>query len=132
MVIDDSPTVRKIIEVCLRREGYEVKTFPDGIVAISWLNRLQTPPPGLIFVDLRLPKLDGIEVIQHLKAKPAFEQTTFIMISCRDGILDRIKGRLAGAKVYLTKPVKTHELISVAQIYLGEPIAGQPERKAPT
>jgi len=64
MVIDDSPTVRKIIETCLRREGYEVKCFADGIQAMQWLLKPEARIPDLVFVDLCLPKLDGYEVIK--------------------------------------------------------------------
>src|ERR1700726_1461939 len=106
IVIDDSPTVCKIIEFCLCREGYEVKSFSDGIQAIRWLTSPQARIPALVFIDRGLPKLDGIDVMRGLKARPVFEQTIFVMISGRDGLLDRIKGRLAGANIYLTKPLR--------------------------
>ena len=119
MVIDDSPIICKILETCLHRAGYEVKSFEDGVQALCWLNTAEARIPDLIFVDLGLPKLDGYEVIRLLKAKPACAQTTLVILSRRDGILDRLKGRLAGAHAYLTKPFKTQEILAVVQTHPG-------------
>jgi|SRR5579859_7539812 len=121
LVIDDSITVCKIIEVCLRREGYEVKSFPDGIQAMQWFQSEEARIPSLIFVDIGLPKLDGYSVIRQFRAEPAFNQTIFVIISRRDGRLDKLKGRLVGAHTYVTKPFKTAELIAIVQGYLGIP-----------
>jgi twitching motility two-component system response regulator PilG len=119
LVIDDSPTIRKIIEVCLHRAGYPVTSFPGGVEAIRWLTSAEADIPGLVFVDLCLPKMNGYDVIRRLRTNPAFAQTIFVMISCCDGVLDRLKGRLAGAKDYLVKPLKTAELVAVTQAALG-------------
>jgi DNA-binding response OmpR family regulator len=126
MVIDDSPTVCKILETCLHRAGYEVKSFPDGVEALRWLNTSEVRLPDLIFIDLGLPKLDGYAVIRLLKAKPALEHTTLVILSRRDGILDRLKGRLSGAHAYLTKPFKTQQILAVVQAHLGTVVVGQP------
>lgn len=131
LIIDDSPTVRKIIEVCLHRAGYQVKSFPDGIETFRWLNTAEARIPDLVFVDLCLPTMDGYDIIQRLKAKPAFAHTVFVMISQRDGVLDRLKGRLAGDKDYLVKPLKTAELVTVAQL-LSEPLNTQAPLKEGT
>ena len=112
MVIDDSLVVRTILNTCLRRAGYEVKCFEDGLQALGWLNTSEARIPDLVIVDLGLPRLDGYEVIKLLKARPAFEDTMLVILSARDGILDRIKGRLIGAHVYLTKPFKMHEILA--------------------
>src|SRR5260221_5061694 len=95
MVIDDSPTIRKILETCLHRAGYEVKSFQDGVEALRWCGTPVARIPALVLVDVGLPKLDGYDVIRHLKAKPALAQTVFGIISRRDGVFDRLKGRLA-------------------------------------
>jgi twitching motility two-component system response regulator PilG len=118
MAIDDSVVIRKILETCLHRAGYEIKSFADGVEALRWLATPEGHIPALILVDLSLPKLDGYEIIRHLKARPGFEQTVFVIISQRDGVLDRLKGRLAGAHAYLTKPFKTVELLTVIQAHL--------------
>ncbi len=122
MVIDDSPTVRKIIETCLRREDFAVRGFTDGVEAMRWItNDPEARVPDLVLLDIGLPKMDGYEVARRLKAKPAFSNTIIIMLSKRDGVIDRLKGRLAGAKDYITKPFKTQELIAVIQEQLNVP-----------
>ena len=121
LVIDDSITVCKIIETCLRREGYEVKCFLDGVLAMQWFHSREARVPGLMFVDLCLPKLDGYRVIQYFRAQAALQQTFFVIITRRNGIVDRLKGRLVGAHTYLTKPLKTAVLLSVVQSCLGVP-----------
>ncbi len=103
-VIDDSLTVRKILETCLKREGFEVKAFSDGVEALSELNEQDVRIPDLIFVDIGLPKMDGYEVMRHLTARAALSETVLVVISKHDGILDLLKGRLAGAAAYITKP----------------------------
>src|SRR5713226_6696853 len=124
MVIDDALVVRTILDTCLHRAGYEVKSFEDGVQALLWLNTAQARPPDLIFVDLGLPKLDGYEVIRLLKAKTALEHTILVILSRRDGVLDRLKGRLVGAHAYLTKPFTTHTILMVVQTYLEAAVEG--------
>ena len=119
MVIDDSLVVRTILATCLRRAGYEVKCFEDGLQALGWLNTTEARIPDLIFVDLGLPRLDGYEIIKLLKARPTLEDTVLVILSARDGILDRVKGRLVGAHAYLTKPFRTQTILEVMQMHLG-------------
>jgi twitching motility two-component system response regulator PilG len=119
MVIDDALVVRTILDTCLRRAGYEVECFEDGVQALAWLNTAQARPPDLIFVDLGLPKLDGYEVIRLLKSRPELEHTILVILSRRDGVLDHLKGRLIGAHAYLTKPFKTQQILAVVQAHLG-------------
>ena len=118
MVIDDALVVRAILNICLRRAGYEAKCFEDGLQALGWLNTSEARIPDLIFVDLGLPRLDGYQVIRLLKARSALEDTVLVILSGRDGILDRIKGRLVGAHAYLTKPFKTQEILATVQAKL--------------
>ncbi len=120
MVIDDSPTVRKIIEVSLRREGFDVVSYPDGVEALraittGQLNRL----PDLLFLDIELPRMNGFEVARHLRSQSRWDQTAIVMISRRDGIIDRVKARLAGTQAYLTKPFTTQMVINVVATTLG-------------
>ena len=122
LVIDDSATVRKIVETCVSREGFDVESFQDGVEAIRWLVLPQARIPDLVILDIGLPKMDGYEVARRLKTKPQFSNTVIVMLSRRDGVIDKLKGRLAGAKDYLTKPFKTQELISVIESHLGQPI----------
>ena len=119
MVIDDSLVVRTILDTCLRRSGYEVKCFEDGLQALGRLNTREARIPDLILIDLGLPRLDGYEIIRLLKARPALENTVLVILSARDGILDRVKGRLVGAHAYLTKPFRTQTILEVVRMYLG-------------
>jgi DNA-binding response OmpR family regulator len=124
LVIDDSITVCKIIETCLHREGYEVKYFLDGVLAMQWFHSREARIPRLILVDLCLPKIDGYRVIQYFRAQTALQQTIFVIITRRNGVIDKLKGRLVGAHAYLTKPLKTAVLLTVVQSCLGLPGPG--------
>jgi twitching motility two-component system response regulator PilG len=142
-VIDDSSTVRAIVEISLNRAGYTVWSFSDGVEALRALSALtradvfqhqsQRKPsgvPDLVFVDLSLPKMDGYEVIQQMKQKPLCTHTTFVVLSRRDGQLDKLKGHLAGARDYITKPFKAQYLIETACRLTGtiQPVAREKKR----
>ena len=119
VIVDDSETVRKILEVCLHRADYEnVRSFPDGTEMLRWLSSPQASIPALVVIDLMLPKIDGYTLIRTLKAKPAFAQTIFVILTGRSGMLDKLKGRLSGAQVYLTKPFRTDDILAVVHTYL--------------
>ena len=120
LVIDDSPTVRKIIETTLQREGYTVMSFSDGIAAMHWLAQPNAPTPDLITLDIILPNIDGFEVARRLKANTRFKDTVIVMVSRRDTIIDHLQGRLAGAaKDRLSKPFKTQDLLAIVKKYIG-------------
>ena len=119
MIIDDSLTVRKIIETSLKREGIPSVSYEDGVEALRALNEHRCRVPDLVILDINLPKMDGYEVARYLKTKQQFSSTVIVMLSKRDGVIDRLKGRLAGAKDYITKPFKTQEVMSVVHSYLG-------------
>ncbi len=122
IVIDDSPTVCKIVETCLGREGFEVKSFPDGVEAIRWLAGPERCIPALVILDINLPKMDGYEVARRFKTNPWLKETVVVMLTRRDGVIDRLKSRLVGAKEYLVKPFKTQEILAVVESYLGVPL----------
>ena len=132
-LIDDSETVRKILEVCLHRAGYEhVYLFPDGLAFLRWLMTPEAHIPALLIVDLNLPQMDGYSLIRHLKAEPAFAQTIFVILTGRDGMLDKLKGRLSGAHVYLTKPFRTQDILATLRTTLGPLPAQEMAEIAPT
>ncbi len=124
MIIDDSLTVRKIMETSLRREGFASVSYSDGIEALRALNEKRHPIPDLVILDIGLPKMDGYEVARHLKTKQQFGNTTIVMLSKRDGVIDRLKGRLAGAKDYVTKPFRTQDVMSIIHAHLSTPTIG--------
>lgn len=115
MIIDDSPVVRKIVETTMRRAGISCACFENGLEALQALKHCkgEEETPDLIFLDIGLPKIDGYDVLRLLKANPRFDRTPVFILSAHDGVLDRVKGRLAGARGHINKPFKVHELISV-------------------
>jgi twitching motility two-component system response regulator PilG len=118
MIIDDSPTVRKIVEVSLKREGIASISYANGIEAIHALSLQEHVVPDLVFLDIALPRMDGYKIAQYLKSHPQYDNTVIIMLSGHNGILDRLKGRLSGARDYLTKPFKTQDILSIVHQYL--------------
>ncbi len=133
MVIDASPTTRKIIEVCLRREGLEVVSYPDGIKALRAIaDRYLDRIPDLVIVDLDLPKMSGFEIARYLRSKPQWGRTFIVILSRHDGILVRLKARLAGAQAYLTKPFTTQMIVGVVKTRLGLPQPSSLTTTSPT
>jgi len=119
MIIDDSPTVRKIVEVSLKREGIHVVAFSDGIEALRAVtNRQIDRVPDLIILDIDLPKMNGYEIARYLRSKNQWSQTTIVFLSRHSGVVDRLKARLSGAQAYLTKPFTTQTLTEVVYSHL--------------
>jgi twitching motility two-component system response regulator PilG len=91
MVIDDSPTVRKILEVCLRRVQLDVVSYADGIEALRAVTERQIERlPDLVILDIDLPKLNGYEIARYLRTKPQWSRTAIVILSRNDGIIDRL------------------------------------------
>lgn len=121
VIIDDSITVRKIVEISLSREGFEVVGFADGVEALLWLTGPQGRLPGLILLDITMPGMNGYEVARYLKARPHVGNTAIVMLTRRDGMVDRLKSRLVGAVDHLSKPFQTQQLLKVVISHLGNP-----------
>ncbi len=119
IVVDDSPTVRAILALGLLREGFEVETFEDGISFFRWLALHKASCPDLVILDVMLPKLDGYTIAQRLKANPLFKETVVLFLSSKDGVFDRLRGRLVGASGYLTKPFRMQDVITMISGALG-------------
>ena len=118
MVIDDSVTVRTVVDASLRRAGYRVSTYCDGLAAMGALARGEVEVPDLVLVDLDLPRMDGYEVTRILRAKPEFASTHFIMLTCYDGAWNRLRAKLAGATEFIVKPFRMAYLVGVVRRYL--------------
>ena len=119
LVIDDSNTIRRSAEIFLRQAGYEVILAEDGFDALS---KISDYHPQIIFVDIMMPRLDGYQTCALIKQNPAFKATPVIMLSSKDGVFDRARGRLAGSDRYLTKPFTKEGLIQAVTDY-AEPVA---------
>jgi len=108
MVIDDSNTIRKSTEAILSREGYEVLTAADGFEAMSMITDNR---PDIIFVDIMMPRLDGYQTCSLIKNNRYFRDTPVVMLSSKDGLFDRARGRIAGSDQHINKPFSREELI---------------------
>jgi twitching motility two-component system response regulator PilG len=113
MLIDDSAPVRKIIEVSLGRVGISTITFPDGLSAMQALAKNDVGVPHLLLLDIGLPKMDGYEVAQILRSNRAFEHTIILMLTGREGVIDRLRSRMVGARGYITKPFKVSDVVRI-------------------
>jgi twitching motility two-component system response regulator PilG len=114
MIVDDSPTIRKILGLTLERAGYTVVAECDGQSA---LDRLQEVVPQLILLDISMPKLDGYEVCKRIKLDPRIADVPVIMLSGKGAFFDKVKGHMAGATEYLTKPFETPAVLAVVTGY---------------
>ena len=108
LVIDDSNTIRRSAEIFLKQGGYEVLLAEDGFDALA---KFADHQPSIVFVDIMMPRLDGYQTCALIKQNPTFKTTPVIMLSSKDGIFDRARGKLAGSDQYLTKPFTKEALV---------------------
>lgn len=124
--IDDSPTVCKAVELMLDRNGYDISTIENPLTALSLVFQLK---PDLILCDIAMPELDGYEICAMLRQSTTFRQTPIIMLTGKDGFIDRVRARMVGSTDYLTKPFGEHEILMLLEKYIG---VGQPEHLTTT
>ncbi len=108
LVIDDSKTIRKSAENLLTKEGFDVITATDGFDALA---KIADARPGIIFVDIMMPRLDGYQTCALIKNNSEFKTTPVVMLSSKDGLFDKAKGRIVGSDQYITKPFSRDELL---------------------
>ena len=112
LVIDDSNTIRRSAEIFLKQGGYEVVLAEDGFDALSKVN---DHVPDVIFCDILMPRLDGYQTSAIIKRNPKFTGTPVIMLSSKDGVFDKARGRMVGSQDYLTKPFTKEQLLRAVQ-----------------
>jgi twitching motility two-component system response regulator PilG len=117
MVIDDSKTIRRTAETLLKREGYEVVTATDGYESLS---KIADERPDIIFIDIMMPRLDGYQTCALIKNNREFRNTPVIMLSSKDGLFDKARGRIVGSEQYLTKPFTKDDLLGAIRRYVGD------------
>ena len=115
MVIDDSKTIRRTAETLLKKEGCEVFTATDGFEALA---KIADNQPQIIFVDIMMPRLDGYQTCALIKSNRAFKSIPVIMLSSKDGLFDKAKGRIVGSDQFLTKPFSRDELLSAIKAHV--------------
>ena len=115
MIIDDSRTIRRTAETLLVREGCEVVTATDGFEALS---KIADHNPQIIFVDIMMPRVDGYQTCALIKNNATFKSVPVIMLSSKDGLFDKARGRIVGSEQYLTKPFTREELLGAIRTYV--------------
>jgi len=115
MVIDDSNTIRRSAEIFLAQAGYQVLLAEDGFDALA---KIADHHPDLIFVDIMMPRLDGYQTCALIKKNPKFAATPVIMLSSKDGLFDRARGRMVGSDEYLTKPFTKDSLLKAVSEHI--------------
>lgn len=122
MVIDDSKTIRRTAETLLEKAGCKVVTATDGFDALA---KIADTRPDLIFVDIMMPRLDGYQTCALIKNNSEFKSTPVLMLSSKDGLFDKAKGRIVGSDQYLTKPFSKNELLAAIEqhTHISAPVA---------
>ena len=112
LVIDDSNTIRRSAEIFLKQGGHEVVLAEDGFDALAKLSDYQ---PDLVFCDILMPRLDGYQTCAIIKRNPQFASVPVIMLSSKDGLFDKARGRMVGSQDYLTKPFTKDQLLQAVE-----------------
>lgn len=115
MVIDDSKTIRRTAETLLQKAGCEVITAVDGFDALA---KIADAKPDIVFIDIMMPRLDGYQTCALIKNNSEFKSTPVVMLSSKDGLFDKAKGRIVGSDQYLTKPFSKSELIGAIEAHV--------------
>ena len=114
LVIDDSNTIRRSAEIFLRQGGHEVLLAEDGFDALAKVN---DHDPELIFCDILMPRLDGYQTCAIIKRNPRYAHVPVIMLSSKDGLFDKARGRMVGSQDYLTKPFTKEQLLRAVESF---------------
>lgn len=117
LVVDDSNTIRRSAEIFLKQGGHDVLLAEDGFDALAKVNDYQ---PQLIFCDILMPRLDGYQTCAIIKRNAKFSSVPVIMLSSKDGVFDKARGRMVGAQDYLTKPFTKDQLLQAVQQFGAE------------
>ena len=115
LIVDDSGTIRKTAEAILAKDGYTVASADDGFKALS---KVMSFEPDIIFLDIMMPRLDGYQVCSVIKSNPKFVKTPVLMLSSKDSVFDKARGRIAGSEYFMTKPFSRDELLGAIQTHV--------------
>ena len=115
LVVDDSPTVRKIAQMMLQREHIRAITASDGLSALT---SVADEMPAMILLDIQLPRMDGYRICWIIRKNLRFRQIPIVMLSGKDGVFDQMRGHLAGSTDFLMKPFHSHQLVETVKKYL--------------
>lgn len=118
LVVDDSNTIRRSAEIFLKQGGHEVLLADDGFDALSKIHDHQ---PDLVFCDILMPRLDGYQTCTIIKRNARFANTPVVMLSSRDSVFDKARGRMVGSQEYLTKPFTKDQLLQAVERFVAHP-----------
>ena len=113
MIVDDSTTMRKLVGITMQKSGYRVIEAQDGCEALEVLG--SADGPDLVVLDVTMPGMDGYSVCRAIRKNPATAETPVVMLTARDGFLDRVRSRMAGTDAYLTKPFQPSALVRLVR-----------------
>jgi DNA-binding response OmpR family regulator len=116
LIVDDEPYIVIPVEFLMRREGYEVAVARDGEAG---LDAIRADPPDLVILDVMMPKLNGFEVCEAVRADPALASVRILMLTAKGREAEKKKGLELGADAYIPKPFSTHELVETVRSLLG-------------
>jgi twitching motility two-component system response regulator PilG len=119
MIIDDSNTIRRSAEIFLKQSGCTVVLAEDGFDALA---KVADTQPDVVFCDILMPRLDGYQTCAMIKKSPRFKDTPVVMLSSKDGLFDRARGRMVGSDQYLTKPFTKDSLLKTVSEYARKPV----------
>ena len=117
LIIDDSNTIRRSAEIFLKQGGHEVMLAEDGFDALAKISDFH---PDLIFCDILMPRLDGYQTCAIIKRNEKFSTTPVIMLSSKDGVFDKARGRMVGSQEYLTTPFTKDQLLQTVRDFTGQ------------
>ena len=119
LIVDDEPNIVLALELLMKREGYEIRTVGDGEAAVEAAKQFR---PDLILLDVMMPRMDGYEVCQRLRADPALKDVAIVMLTAKGREVEREKGMALGADLYITKPFSTRDVVSkVREVLASKP-----------
>lgn len=121
MVVDDSATIRRTAQTLLTKEGYAVVTAEDGFDALA---KIVDHTPDLVLLDIMMPRLDGYQTCAVVKSNAAFQHIPVIMLSSKDGVFDKARGRLVGSENFVSKPFTRDDLLEVIRQHQPQGVAG--------
>lgn len=116
LVVDDSPTIRRLVALTLEKHGYQVQVAPGGAEALEMLHQLI---PALILLDITMPQMDGYQLCRLIKDNDRLNQVPVVMLSGKDGLFDKARGRMAGAQEFITKPFDPSQLVQMVNGFCG-------------
>jgi twitching motility two-component system response regulator PilG len=114
LVVDDSPTIRKLVDIILKKRGFRVISASNGLEALA---RINDGLPSMIFLDITMPRMDGYQLCKIIKANQETRDIPVVMLTSKDGLIDKVRGRMAGSTGYITKPFGPDTLLQAVEKY---------------